>query len=71
MNWVRKIVLLGAVAASLSIADAAVANADENIDFGTSQAGCRAAEKQAKALGIRYANCHETGPGHYSLTLVD
>jgi hypothetical protein len=68
-SW-RTFVLLGAVAATLSLTDAAVANADY-IDFGTNQAACRAAASQANAVSSRYSYCYETGPGHYSLYLAD
>lgn len=71
MNFWHKLVLISAVAAAVSIADAAVANAYDTIDYGTNQAACQAAEKQAKASGIRYADCFQTGPGHYSLALDD
>lgn len=71
MNFWHKLVLISAVAAAVSIADAAVANAYDTIDYGTNQAAFQAAEKQAKASGIRYADCFQTGPGHYSLALDD
>jgi hypothetical protein len=67
MNLWRKLVLFGAIAATVSMVNAAVANAYTTIDYGTNQAACQAAEHQAKAAGIRYADCFETGPGHYSL----
>jgi hypothetical protein len=71
MNVWLKLVLLAAGAATVSIAGAAVANAYDTIDYGTNQAACQAAEKQARAAGIRYADCFQTGPGHYSLALDD
>jgi hypothetical protein len=71
MNLRRKLFLFAAVAATVSVVDAAVAEAYDTIDYGTNQAACQAAEKQAKAAGIRYADCFETGPGHYSLALDD
>jgi hypothetical protein len=71
MNLWRKLVLFAAVAATVSMVDTAVANAYDTIDYGTNQAACQAAEKQAKSAGIRYADCFETGPGHYSLALDD
>ena len=71
MNLRRNLFLFAAVAATVSVVDAAVANAYDTIDYGTNQAACQAAEKQAKAAGIRYADCFETGPGHYSLALDD
>jgi hypothetical protein len=71
MNLRRKLAWSAAVAATVSMVDAAVANAYDTIDYGTNQAACQAAEKQAKATGIRYADCFETGPGHYSLALDD
>jgi len=51
--------------------DAAVANADDYIDFGTNQAACKSAAQQANAAGNRYSYCYQTGPGHYSLYLAD
>ncbi|MCT7369407.1 DUF4189 domain-containing protein [Mycolicibacterium llatzerense] len=54
-------------AAATAIAVSAPAHAD-NIDFGTNQAGCRAAEQQLHASGNTSADCFETGPGHYKLT---
>jgi hypothetical protein len=53
------------------MADAAVANADEYIDYGTNQAGCQSAAQQANATGNHGSFCYETGPGHYSLDLAD
>jgi hypothetical protein len=50
---------------------AAVANADDYIDFGTNQAACKSAARQANAAGNSYSYCYETGPGHYSLYLAD
>ena len=70
MNLWRKLVLFGAVAATVSMVDAAVANADY-IDFGTNQAACKSAAQQANATGNGYSYCYETGPGHYSLYLAD
>lgn len=66
-----KLVLFGAAAVTASTVGAGVANAYDTIDYGTSKAACQAAEKQARAAGIRYANCHETGPGHYALSWDD
>lgn len=43
---------------------------DDYIDFGTNQAACKSAAKQANATGNRYSYCYETGPGHYSLYLA-
>lgn len=71
MNLWHKVVLCSAAAAIVSTVSPAVANAYETIDYGTNQAACQAAEKQAKAAGIRYADCFQTGPGHYSLALDD
>ncbi|MBI3228513.1 MAG: hypothetical protein HYZ39_26025 [Mycolicibacterium cosmeticum] len=71
MNMWRKVILLGALAATFAMVDAAVAGAYDTIDYGTNQGACKAAEKQAKVGGIRYADCFETGPGHYSLALDD
>jgi hypothetical protein len=70
MSLWRKLVLFGTVAATLSIVDAAVANADDYIDFGTNQAACKSAATQANATGNRYSFCYETGPGHYTLDLA-
>lgn len=47
-----------------------VANAGSYINFGTDQAGCKAAASQANATGHRYSYCYQTGPGHYSLYLA-
>ncbi|CAN5389366.1 hypothetical protein BH10ACT9_BH10ACT9_58230 [soil metagenome] len=71
MNLWRKLVLSGAVAATVSMVNAAAAHAYDTVDYGTNQAACQAAAKQLKAAGIRYTNCHETGPGHYSLAWDD
>lgn len=60
-----------AVAATVSTVNAAVANAYETVDYGTNEGACRAAAKQLEAAGIRYTNCFETGPGHYSLAWDD
>jgi hypothetical protein len=66
MNSWRKLILLGAAAAALSMVDAAVANADY-IDYGTNQSACKSAAKQANAAGYSGSHCYETGPGHYTL----
>jgi hypothetical protein len=71
MNWWRKLFSCIALAVTVSVVDAAVAHAYDTIDYGTNQAACQAAEKQARAAGIRYADCFQTGPGHYSLALDD
>ena len=65
------LVLFGVIAAPVSLLDGAVANADDYIDFGTNQAACESAAKQANAAGHGYSYCYETGPGHYSLYLAD
>lgn len=70
VEW-QRLLLLGAVTASMSLAGAAVANADKYIDFGTNRAACKAAAQQANATGFRPSYCFETGPGHYSLNLAD
>lgn len=62
-----KLVLAGAVVASFSVVDAAVASADQYIDYGTNQSACRAAAQQANAVGKRHSFCYQTGPGHYTL----
>jgi hypothetical protein len=72
MNLWRRLVLFCAVAATISMVDAAVANADEYIDYGTDQAACKAAAQQANATNNRGSSfCYQTGPGHYSLDLAD
>jgi hypothetical protein len=76
MNLWRMLVLFGAVAATVSMVDAAVANADEYINFGTNQAACQSAAQQANAASAGYPGyhphsyCYETGPGSYSLFLA-
>jgi hypothetical protein len=67
MNLLRTLVVFCGVAATMFTVDAAVANAYTTIDYGTNQGGCEAAEHEARAAGIRYADCFQTGPGHYSL----
>jgi hypothetical protein len=62
-----KLALCGAVAATVSMVDAAVASADQYIDYGTNQAACQAAAQQANAVGRHNSFCYETGPGHYKL----
>jgi hypothetical protein len=69
MNLWRKLVLFGAVAAAMCLVDAAVANADQYIDYGTNQSACQSAASQANATGNRGSFCYETGPGSYSLYL--
>jgi hypothetical protein len=49
----------------------AVANADDYIDFGTNEATCKSAAKQANAAGNSYSYCYQTGPGHYTLYFAD
>jgi hypothetical protein len=70
MNLRRKAVLLAAAAATALLVDAPMANADSYIDFGTNQAACKAAARQANAAGNSYSYCYQTGPGHYSLYLA-
>ena len=66
-----KLILSGAVAVTVSMVDAAVASADQYIDYGTNQSACQAAAQQANAIGNRHASfCFETGPGHYTLDFV-
>ncbi|MCT7373364.1 hypothetical protein A7R75_30750 [Mycolicibacterium llatzerense] len=60
-------VLALTIAGAVALIAPATAHAD-NIDFGTNQAGCKAAEQQLHAGGNASADCFETGPGHYSLT---
>lgn len=67
MNLWRKLVLFGAVAATVSMVDAAVANAGDYIDYGTNHSACMSAAKQANATGNRGSFCYQTGPGHYTL----
>jgi hypothetical protein len=77
MNLWRKLVLFGAVVATISMVDVAVANADQHIDFGTDQAACQSAAQQANAAIAGYPGyhshsfCFETGPGYYALDLAD
>lgn len=71
MSLWRKSVLLGAVAATVSMANAAVASAGDYIDFGTDQASCKIAARQANAVNDRHSYCYQTGPGQYSLYLAD
>lgn len=71
MSLWHKLVLFGAVAATISMVDPSVANADEYIDFGTNQAACKSAAQQANATGNRYSYRYQTGPGHYSLFFAD
>lgn len=66
-----KLVLLGAVAPTVSVVNAAAANADQYIDFGTNQSACQSAAHQANARpGQRSSYCYQTGPGHYTLFLA-
>ena len=71
MSSSRKLASCVALAVAVSVVDAAVAHAYDTVDYGMNQAACQAAEKQARAAGIRYADCFQTGPGHYSLALDD
>jgi hypothetical protein len=71
MNFRRRLVLFGTVAATASMGDVALANADSYIDYGTDQTTCKAAAQQANATGRRNSFCYETGPGHYSLDLAN
>ncbi len=43
-----QLVLLGAIAATVSMVDAAVANADDYIDFGVNQAAFKSAAKRQR-----------------------
>lgn len=70
MSLWRKAVLIGAGAVAISAASPGMASADY-INFGTNQAACKAAARQANATGLGYSYCYETGPGHYSLYLAD
>ncbi|WNG85808.1 hypothetical protein C6A87_017965 [Mycobacterium sp. ITM-2016-00317] len=57
-----------------SMVNAAIAGADQYIDFGTNQAACKAAAQQAnasRAPGASASFCYQTGPGHYSLFYGD
>ena len=67
MSLWGKLVLSGGVAATVAMVDAAVASADQYIDYGTNQSACQAAAQQANAVGKRNSFCYETGPGHYTL----
>lgn len=64
-------ILAGGVAAVVSMAGVAVANADDYIDFGANEAACKSAARQANAAGNTFSYCYETGPGHYSLYYAD
>jgi len=66
-----KLVLVGAVAATVSTVNTAVANADDYIDFGANQAACNNLAKAANDAGRVHSYCYETGPGHYTLYLAD
>ena len=67
MKLWRNLILAGGVAAAVSLPGAAVANADDYIDFGMNEAACKSAARQANAAGTGRSYCYETGPGHYSL----
>lgn len=67
MGLWTKLVLCAAFAATLSTVDAAVASADQYIDYGTNQSLCQAAAQQANAVSTRHSFCYQTGPGHYTL----
>jgi hypothetical protein len=71
MKLWRNVILTGGVAAVVSVASAAVAYADDYIDFGTNETACKSAARQANAAGNSYSYCYETGPGHYSLYYAD
>ncbi|PRC46998.1 hypothetical protein C6A85_87215 [Mycobacterium sp. ITM-2017-0098] len=71
MSMCRKLLIASAAVAALSAIDTAVANADDYIDFGTNQAACKSAAKQANAAGNSYSYCYQTGPGHYTLYYAD
>ena len=71
MNLGRKLILFSAFAATASMAGAAVANADQYIDFGTNQSACKSAAQQANAAGNRGSYCYQTGPGNYTLYFAD
>lgn len=70
ITW-RKLLAVGAAVVTAALPCAPIASADDYIDFGTDQAACKAAAKQANATGRSYSYCYETGPGHYSLYLAD
>lgn len=71
-NLWRVAAIFSAITVTVSTVDAAVANADQYIDFGTNQYACKAAAQQANAAatGYQHSYCYETGPGHYSLYLA-
>jgi hypothetical protein len=71
MNTWCKLLLIGTVAAIASVVNAAVANADQYIDFGTNQTACKSAASQANATSNRNSYCYQTGPGHYTLYLAN
>jgi hypothetical protein len=60
---------VSAAAVAVAIAGSGAAHADDYIDFGTNQAACKSAARQANATGSGYSYCYQTGPGHYSLYL--
>lgn len=67
MSMASKTVLFGAIAVAASLSGAAVAHADQFIDFGTNQTACKAAAAQANAVSSRNSYCYQTGPGHYTV----
>jgi hypothetical protein len=67
MKLWRNVIIAAGLAAVVPGALAAVANADDYVDFGINEAACKSAARQANAAGNRYSYCYETGPGHYSL----
>jgi len=71
MKFWHNVIVTAGIAAVVSIAGAAVANADDYIDFGVNEAACKSAARQANTAGNSYSYCYETGPGHYSLYYAD
>ena len=67
MNMRCKLVLLAAAAATVSMVDAAVANAYDTIDYGTNQAACQAADEAG--TGCRHPLCRLRPNWAWAITL--
>ncbi len=70
MKFWQKLALTGGVAAAVSVVGAAVAGADEQIDYGIKKVECEAAAQQANTSGNGHSYCYETESGHYMLFLA-
>jgi hypothetical protein len=68
-RW-RKVAGTAVIAVVAPLLTPSVAAADSYIDFGTNQAACKAAARQANQTSNRRSYCYETGPGHYTLYLA-